>query len=88
MARSCGRDFSEPDLQRIRALLESRPRLSRAVCEARDWRKPASLAQVRPLRLSLLRRSDPRRRIWNEFAERYHYLGYKPPCPEPSCATS
>ena len=39
---------------------------------------PASLAQVRPLRLSLLRRSDPRSRLWNEFVERYHYLGYKP----------
>ena len=39
---------------------------------------PASLAQARPLRLSLLCRSDPRSRLWNEFVERYHYLGYKP----------
>ena len=40
--------------------------------------RPASLAQARPLRLSLLRPSDPRSRLWNEFVERYHYLGYKP----------
>ena len=39
---------------------------------------PPALAQVRPLRLSLLRRRDPRSRLWNEFVERYHYLGYKP----------
>ena len=39
---------------------------------------PAALAQARPLRLSLLRPSDPRSRLWNEFVERYHYLGYKP----------
>ncbi len=39
---------------------------------------PAALAQVRPLRLSLLRPRDPRSRLWNEFVERYHYLGYKP----------
>ena len=39
---------------------------------------PTSLAQVRPLRLRLLRRRDPRSRLWNEFVERYHYLGYKP----------
>ena len=40
--------------------------------------RPVALAQVRPLRLSLLRRSDPRSRLWNEFVERYHYFGYKP----------
>ena len=39
---------------------------------------PGSLAQARPLRLSLLRPADPRSRLWNEFVERYHYLGYKP----------
>ena len=42
------------------------------------WPLPAALAQARPLRLSLLRPSDPRSRLWNEFVERYHYLGYKP----------
>ncbi len=39
---------------------------------------PATLAEARPLRLSLLRPSDPRSPLWNEFVERYHYLGYKP----------
>ena len=38
---------------------------------------PGSLAQARPLRLSLLRPADPRRHRWNEFGQRYHYLGYK-----------
>ena len=48
-------------------------------CEAREVRFwIAALAQARPLRLSLLRPSDPRSRLWNEFVERYHYLGYKP----------
>lgn len=39
---------------------------------------PACLAEARPLRLSPLRPSDPRSRLWNEFIQRYHYLGYKP----------
>ena len=39
---------------------------------------PVSLAQARPLRLALLRPADPRSGLWNEFVERYHYLGYKP----------
>ena len=39
---------------------------------------PRSLAEVRPLRFDLLRLKDPRSRTWNEFVERYHYLGYKP----------
>ena len=39
---------------------------------------PVSLAAARPLRLSLLRPADPRSRLWNEYVERYHYLGYKP----------
>ena len=135
-ARYCGRDFPDPDLQRIRALLAqtdprlSRTALSRAVCEALDWRKPdgglkemsarvallrmqrdgllslpppltsmprprppaasprsdppalvplpASLAQARPLRFALLRPRDPHSRLFNEYVERYHYLGYKP----------
>ena len=45
--RYCGRDFPQADLQqRIRVLLArrdprlSRAALSRAVCEALDWRKP------------------------------------------------
>ncbi len=38
---------------------------------------PARLAQVRPLRLDCLRPRDPRSRLWNEFVERYHYLGHK-----------
>ena len=134
--RYCGRDFPEAALERIRALLaQRRPRLSRtalsrAVCEALDWRKPdgglkdmsarvallrmerdglltlppplqprsrprpprpsprtdppsrasrpVSLAAARPLRLSALRPRDPRSRLWNEYIQRYHYLGYKP----------
>ncbi len=114
--RYCGRDFSPAELDRIRALIAhtdpplSRTKLSQAVCEVLDWRKPdgglkemsarvallrmqrdglltlppplwplpAALAQARPLRLSLLRPSDPRSRLWNEFVERYHYLRYKP----------
>ena len=39
---------------------------------------PATLAEARPLRLNLLRPSDPGSPLWNEFVERYHYLGYKP----------
>ena len=134
--RFCGRDFLPAELDRIRALIAhtdpplSRTKLSQAVCEALDWRKPdgglkemsarvallrmqrdglltlppplrtlprprplapsprtdppplaplpAALAQARPLRLCLLRPSDPRSRFWNEFVERYHYLRYKP----------
>ena len=39
---------------------------------------PLSLAEARPLRLSLLRPRDPRSRLWNEYIQRYHYLGYRP----------
>ena len=38
---------------------------------------PGSLDEVRPLRLDPLRPKDPRSRIWNEFVDRYHYLGHK-----------
>lgn len=40
--------------------------------------QPASLAQARPLRLTVLRPSDPRSRLWNEHVQRYHYLGHSP----------
>ena len=40
--------------------------------------RPVSLAETRPLRLSVLRPSDPRSRLWNEYIQRYHYLGHKP----------
>ena len=40
--------------------------------------QPASLAQARPLRLTVLRPSDSRSLLWNEHVERYHYLGYSP----------
>ena len=33
---------------------------------------------IGPLRLSVLRPSDPRSRLWNEYIQRYHYLGHKP----------
>ena len=39
---------------------------------------PVSLAEARPLQLSVLRPRDPRSRLWNEYVQRYHYLGYKP----------
>lgn len=39
---------------------------------------PVSLKESRPLRLSALRPADSRSRLWNEFVERYHYLGFKP----------
>ncbi len=38
---------------------------------------PGSLADVRPLRFDPLRPQDPRSRTWNEFVDRYHYLGHK-----------
>lgn len=37
----------------------------------------AGLADVRPLRIAPLRKGDPRSRLWNEYIERYHYIGYK-----------
>ena len=39
---------------------------------------PATLAEARPLRLVPLRPRDPQSRTWNEFVQRYHYLGYTP----------
>ena len=39
---------------------------------------PVSLAEAQPLQLSVLRPRDPRSRLWNEYVQRYHYLGYKP----------
>lgn len=39
---------------------------------------PANLAQARPLRLIPLQARDARSRLWNEYVERYHYLGHTP----------
>ena len=59
--RYCGRDFPEAALERIRALLArrrprlSRTALSRAVCEALDWRKPDGGLKDMSARVALLR---------------------------------
>ena len=38
---------------------------------------PAALNDVHPLHLDPLRPKDPRSHTWNEFVDRYHYLGHK-----------
>ena len=59
--RYCGRDFPESDLECIRALLAqrnprlSRQALSRALCEALDWRKPDGGLKDMSARVALLR---------------------------------
>ena len=130
--RYSGRWFSAQEIEQIRALIDSDPRLNRQqlsyrVCERFDWRKangslkdmscrvallrmhreglielPAPLRQVNPCR-SFARRTaqgepepelkalvhelaglrlEPVDRaasaLWNEYIDRYHYLGYKP----------
>ena len=39
---------------------------------------PARLGDLRPLRIAPLRPRDPRSRLWNEYIQRYHYLGFSP----------
>ena len=127
-----GRQFSEEQLQQVRALIAASPNSSRAaisrqVCQLLDWRKadgglkemscrvallrmhedgwltlppprhkssngrrtPArtqaaephslqelSLPQLGRLRLEIVTRE--RSALWNEYIDRYHYLGYTP----------
>lgn len=127
-----GRQFSEEQLQQVRALIAASPdsnrtAISRQVCQLLDWRKadggwkevscrvallrmqedgwltlppprcqsnngrrrpartPAaepqprqefSLPQLGRLRLELVTRE--RSALWNEYIDRYHYLGYTP----------
>jgi hypothetical protein len=127
-----GRQFSEEQLQQVRALIAaspdcSRTAISRQVCHLLDWRKAdggwkevscrvallrmhedglltlppprrksnngrrtptrtqaadpqppqeLSLPQLGPLRLEIVTRE--RSALWNEYIDRYHYLGYTP----------
>ena len=133
IARYCGRDFTEADLQRIRQLIAEKPQknraqLSRAVCQHLGWFKPDGGLKEMSCRVAMLRmhrdglidlpeprngngNGQPYRRItratdpglpidlpvgqladlclevvadrrtshlWNEYIQRYHYLGYQP----------
>ncbi|EQD64480.1 hypothetical protein B1A_08839, partial [mine drainage metagenome] len=59
--RYCGRDFSEDDLARIRAIIADHERhpnryaISLAVCAALDWRKPNGTLKDMSCRVALLR---------------------------------
>jgi hypothetical protein len=128
--RYCGRDFSEPELTLIRALIaedptRTRAELSRLVCQAMQWHKPdgglkdmsCRVAMLRMQRDGLIQLPPPRcqrpqarirasaetdpqppirqpvhalpalrlrlvgpgvdSRRWNEYIQRYHYLGYQ-----------
>jgi hypothetical protein len=131
----CGRDFSDADLEVIRAIIlgcpqGSRRELSRRVCRELAWYKPDGGLKDMSCRVALLRMhrdgrihlpelpapppqnftrrrtpvttaTDPQRplsgivhelaeplverveerarsRLWNEYVERYHYLGHSP----------
>jgi len=129
--RYCGRNFSDRELERIRALIEDNPgflrtELSRRVCRMLQWLKPDGGLKQMSCRVAMLRMhddgliqlpppsrtkpvarplrptsaTDPRQPVtqpvhligslqlrlvgknssmlWNEYIERYHYLGYKP----------
>ncbi len=130
MKRDCGRDFSEPELTLIRALIaedpqRSRADLSRQVCRTLRWYKPDGGLKDMSCRVAMLRmqqdgliqlppprgqrpqarirtspQTDPQSllnqpvhdlptlqlqpvspgkdsRRWNEYIQRYHYLGYQ-----------
>ena len=132
--RYCGRQFSDQEMEAIRALIKTNPNvrragLSRLVCEKFDWRSPNGKLKDMSCRVAMLRMQDdgliqlppPRngnnngkpylRRTpqaepknkdlvttvaamedlrlelvtdrnqshqWNEYIDRYHYLGYQP----------
>ena len=131
--RYCGREFNENEVQLIRNIISSDPRLNRhriskLVCEALNWYKPDGGLKDMSCRVALLRMQDdglinlppplrktgngkPYKRrtsacesrpnfsipascfselqlelvrnkndsyVWNEYIDRYHYLGYKP----------
>jgi len=128
--RYCGREFTDHELELIRALIAHRPAYSRAqlsqlTCQALHWYKPDGGLKEMSCRVVMLRmhadglielpppraqrpqsrirftpRTDPRApldlpvhalgaldfelvrrgppsQLWNEYIERYHYLGYK-----------
>ncbi len=131
--RYCGREFDDGEVERIRSIISSDPklnrhRISKLVCEALDWYKPDGDLKDMSCRVALLRMQDdgliklppplwntgngktykrrtsacePRETlnipvscfsqlqfelvrnrddsyVWNEYIDRYHYLGYKP----------
>ena len=131
--RYSGRDFSETEIEQIRKIINSDPKLNRhkiskLVCEALNWHKPDGGLKDMSCRVALLRMQNDghiklpppvrncrngtihRRRtsagepqapraiavscfcelqfeqvktkgdsyLWNEYIDRYHYLGYKP----------
>ncbi len=131
--RYCGRDFKEAEVELIREIISSEPKLNRhkiskLVCEALNWYKPDGGLKDMSCRVALLRMQDDRlvklppplwntgvgkihrRRtaaceprptitinvssfeklqfelvrkkensyLWNEYIDRYHYLGFKP----------
>ena len=130
MRRYCGREFTDQELELVRALIAHRPAYSRAqlsqlTCQALQWYKadgglkemscrvamlrmqvdglielPAPRAQRPQSNICFTTRTNPRApleqpvhalpaltlhpvghredsRLWNEYIERYHYLGYK-----------
>ena len=131
--RYCGREFKEVEIELIRKIISSEPKLNRKkisklVCEALNWYKPDGGLKDMSCRVALLRmqndgiiklppplwrtgnRKIHRRRtkaaepkatmslavssfkelqsvlvrgkedsyLWNEYIDRYHYLGFKP----------
>ena len=64
MVRYCGRDFSEADLALLQQLLRdrdaypTRAAVSRALCEALDWRRPNGQYKDMSARQALLRMQD------------------------------
>lgn len=131
MTRYCGRDFTNKELDQIRALIKENPqyhraKLSREVCQMLRWLKPDGKLKDMSCRVAMLRMQEdglielpePLRTkaairkieftpatnfqdsilcpvnqlphlqlqmvnktnssLWNEYIERYHYLGYTP----------
>lgn len=131
MIRYCGRDFTNKELDQIRAFIKENPqyhraKLSREVCQMLQWLKPDGKLKDMSCRVAMLRMqedglielpeplrtkavirkikftpaTDPQDSIfcpvnqlphlqlqmvnktnsslWNEYIERYHYLGYTP----------
>lgn len=131
LKRYCGRNFTEQELDKIRALIDegsnrTRASLSRLTCQLLDWYKPDGGLKDMSCRVAMLRmekdglitlpaarnkppsqkvqltsQTDPQTditlpidalptpqicpvihaktsRLWNEYIQRYHYLGHKP----------
>lgn len=61
--RYCGREFTEPEIERIRQLLVDQPQLhraglSRAVCEQLPWRRPDGRLKEMSCRVAMLRMAE------------------------------